>query len=169
MATADLLQVILFSHRGVFTPVCTPEFGEVACRASEFANCNVKIIGISAISLEDHYRWIQDINDYGSKVGPIDVQFPIVNTCPFDPFSALVTSLGIRTQIADEDRKTSTLYDISQRQRSSFYGMSPPLKKSKSNSFATDSHSFCDRQRRSFVLQSPILCQQAGISMRFYN
>lgn len=112
MATADLLQVILFSHRGVFTPVCTPEFGEVACRASEFANCNVKIIGISAISLEDHYRWIQDINDYGSKVGPIDVQFPIVNTCPFDPFSALVTSLGIRTQIADEDRKISTLHSL---------------------------------------------------------
>ncbi|KIM55701.1 hypothetical protein SCLCIDRAFT_30171 [Scleroderma citrinum Foug A] len=109
------------SWASVFTPVCTTEFGEVARRPSEFANRNVKIIGISVNSLEDHYKWIQDINDYGSKVGPIDVQFPIVNTCPFDPFSALVTSLGIRTQIADEDRKTSTLYDISQRQRSSFY------------------------------------------------
>ncbi|KIM55699.1 hypothetical protein SCLCIDRAFT_17353 [Scleroderma citrinum Foug A] len=69
--------VILSSHPGVFTPVCTTEFGEVARRASEFSNRNVEVIGISVNSLEDHYKWIQDINDYGSKVGPTDVRFPI--------------------------------------------------------------------------------------------
>ncbi|KIM68622.1 hypothetical protein SCLCIDRAFT_884357 [Scleroderma citrinum Foug A] len=83
--------VILFSHPGDFTPVCTTELGEVARRADDFSKRNVKVIGISANNLTDHHKWIQDINDYGSKVGPTDVQFPI---------------------IADEDRKVSTLYDM---------------------------------------------------------
>ncbi|KAF9534824.1 cysteine peroxiredoxin [Crepidotus variabilis] len=82
---------ILFSHPGDFTPVCTTELGEVARRAPDFAKRNVKVIGISANSLEDHGRWVKDINDYGSKFAPTDVQFPI---------------------IADPDRKISTLYDM---------------------------------------------------------
>jgi alkyl hydroperoxide reductase subunit AhpC len=38
----------------------------------------VKVIGISANNLDDHKKWIKDINTYGGKVGPTDVQFPIV-------------------------------------------------------------------------------------------
>ncbi|KAI6152004.1 thioredoxin-like protein [Pisolithus tinctorius] len=83
--------VILFSHPGDFTPVCTTELGEVARRADDFAKRNVKVIGISANNLQDHNSWIQDINEYGAKFGPTDVQFPI---------------------IADEDRRISTLYDM---------------------------------------------------------
>jgi len=83
---------ILFSHPGDFTPVCTTELGEVARRAPDFAKRNVKVLGISANSLEDHHRWVADINEVGSKeVGPTDVQFPIV---------------------ADEDRSISVLYDM---------------------------------------------------------
>ncbi|KAF8530427.1 cysteine peroxiredoxin [Hysterangium stoloniferum] len=82
---------ILFSHPGDFTPVCTTELGEVARRAPDFAKRNVKVIGISANNLNDHHSWIQDINEYGGKVGPTDVQFPI---------------------IADPDRKISALYDM---------------------------------------------------------
>ncbi|KAF9006470.1 cysteine peroxiredoxin [Cyathus striatus] len=82
---------VLFSHPGDFTPVCTTELGEVARRAPDFAKRNVKVIGISANGLEEHHKWVKDINDFGSKVAPTDVQFPI---------------------IADPDRKVSTLYDM---------------------------------------------------------
>ncbi|KAI0662979.1 cysteine peroxiredoxin [Cubamyces menziesii] len=78
---------ILFSHPGDFTPVCTTELAEVARRAPDFAARNVKLIGISANGLDDHKKWIEDINDWGST----DVQYPI---------------------IADADRKISTLYDM---------------------------------------------------------
>ncbi|CDO74108.1 hypothetical protein BN946_scf185043.g158 [Trametes cinnabarina] len=78
---------ILFSHPGDFTPVCTTELAEVARRAPDFEKRNVKLIGISANGLDDHKKWIQDINDWGST----DVQYPI---------------------IADADRKISTLYDM---------------------------------------------------------
>ncbi|KAG9225473.1 hypothetical protein CCMSSC00406_0002976 [Pleurotus cornucopiae] len=84
-------QAILFSHPGDFTPVCTTELGEVARRAPDFAARNVKVIGISANGLEEHHKWVQDINDFGSKTAPTDVQFPI---------------------IADADRKISTLYGM---------------------------------------------------------
>jgi hypothetical protein len=29
--------------------------------------------------LTDHHKWVQDINEYGSKFAPTDVQFPIVS------------------------------------------------------------------------------------------
>ena len=49
------------------------------CRAPEWAKRNVKVIGLSANDLKDHERWVQDINEFGTKtVGPTDVQFPIV-------------------------------------------------------------------------------------------
>jgi alkyl hydroperoxide reductase subunit AhpC len=51
----------------------------VARRAQDFAKRNVKVIGISANGLEDHHKWIKDINEYGGKVGPTDVQFPVVS------------------------------------------------------------------------------------------
>jgi glutaredoxin/glutathione-dependent peroxiredoxin len=72
-------QAILFSHPGDFTPVCTTELGEVARRAPDFAKRNVKVIGISANNLQDHHGWVKDINEYGAKVGPTNVQFPIVS------------------------------------------------------------------------------------------
>lgn len=52
----------------------------VLSRAPEWAKRNVKVIGLSANDLKDHARWVEDINDFGSKtVGPTDVQFPIVS------------------------------------------------------------------------------------------
>ena len=71
---------VLFSHPGDFTPVCTTELGEVARRSQDFASRNVKVIGISANDLTDHHKWVQDINEFGSKFAPTDVQFPIVSS-----------------------------------------------------------------------------------------
>ena len=65
---------ILFSHPKDFTPVCTTEFGAVAALAEEWANRNTKVIGISVDGVDDHKKWISDIEKYsGSQVG-----FPII-------------------------------------------------------------------------------------------
>ena len=38
----------------------------------------MKLIGISANGLSDHEKWVEDINEWGAKYGPTNVQFPIV-------------------------------------------------------------------------------------------
>lgn len=65
---------ILFSHPKDFTPVCTTEFGAVASLAPEWDSRNVKVIGVSVDSAEDHSRWKSDI----SQVGGAEAGFPII-------------------------------------------------------------------------------------------
>ncbi|KAG8811202.1 hypothetical protein FRC17_002581 [Serendipita sp. 399] len=53
---------------------------------------DVKLIGLSASGLDNHEKWIKDINEYGSNtVSPTEVQFP---------------------SIADAYRKISAFYDM---------------------------------------------------------
>jgi alkyl hydroperoxide reductase subunit AhpC len=82
---------ILFSHPDDFTPVCTTELGEVARRSGDFAARGVKIIGLSANDIEKHNAWVKDIESFGAKVGPTNVNYPI---------------------IADKTRDIATLYDM---------------------------------------------------------
>jgi alkyl hydroperoxide reductase subunit AhpC len=78
---------VLFSHPKDFTPVCTTEFGAVARLGAEWAQRNAKVIGVSVDGVEDHVRWIGDIQAVsGARVG-----FPI---------------------IADKDLKVSKAYDM---------------------------------------------------------
>jgi alkyl hydroperoxide reductase subunit AhpC len=37
-----------------------------------------RLIGLSANNLSDHEDWVKDINAFGAKVAPTNVQFPIV-------------------------------------------------------------------------------------------
>ncbi|WP_084396672.1 peroxiredoxin [Henriciella aquimarina] len=66
--------VFLFSHPADFTPVCTTEMGRTAQLAEAFAKRNVKPLGLSTDSVDDHIKWIDDVNDTQNT----DLTFPII-------------------------------------------------------------------------------------------
>ncbi|MEO8849434.1 MAG: peroxiredoxin [Casimicrobiaceae bacterium] len=76
-----------FSHPADFTPVCTTEMGRTAQLAKEFESRNTKPLGLSTDAVEEHKKWILDINDTQHTT----LEFPIV---------------------ADSDRKVAQLYDM---------------------------------------------------------
>lgn len=79
--------VVLFSHPEDYTPVCTTELGAFAKLEPEFSKRGVKLIGLSANTIDSHGGWIKDINEIsGSKLA-----FPI---------------------IGDKERSVAYLYDM---------------------------------------------------------
>ena len=66
--------VILFSHPEDYTPVCTTELAAMAKLEPEFTKRGVKLIGLSANTIESHGGWINDI----SEIAGIDLSFPII-------------------------------------------------------------------------------------------
>jgi alkyl hydroperoxide reductase subunit AhpC len=78
---------VLFSHPKDFTPVCTTELGTVAKLKPQFDKRNVKVIGLSVDSVEDHKAWAKDIEET-QGVAP---NYPM---------------------IGDEDLKVSKLYNM---------------------------------------------------------
>ncbi|XP_068661112.1 1-Cys peroxiredoxin [Aristolochia californica] len=86
--------VILFSHPGDFTPVCTTELGKMAAYAPEFEKRGVKLLGLSCDDVNSHKEWIKDIEAYtpGSKVS-----YPIIA----DPNREVIKQLNM----VDPDEK----------------------------------------------------------------
>ncbi|MCU0305030.1 MAG: peroxiredoxin [Thermoanaerobaculales bacterium] len=79
--------VFLFSHPADFTPVCTTELGQVAKMKKEFDKRNVRVLGLSIDSLEDHRRWLKDIE---STQG-VALNFPVIA----DPDRAIAERYGM--------------------------------------------------------------------------
>src|SRR5260370_32886770 len=79
--------VVLFSHPEDYTPVCTTELGAFAKLEPEFTKRGVKLIGLSANTIESHGGWIKDIDDISGS----NLTFPI---------------------IGDKERKVAYLYDM---------------------------------------------------------
>lgn len=60
---------ILFSHPKDFTPVCTTELGYMARIEPEFTRRNTKLIGLSIDPVDNHARWVADIEEtQGARV-----------------------------------------------------------------------------------------------------
>ena len=66
--------VVLFSHPGDFTPVCTTEFLCFAKYYGEFKKRNTEIIGLSVDSNSSHLAWIYNIFQFTG----IEIPFPII-------------------------------------------------------------------------------------------
>ena len=77
----------VFSHQAAFTPVCTSEMVALAAARQEFELRNVKLLGFTALRLEEQNNWHDDIRD---KFG-LTVDFPIVN----DQHGALARTFGM--------------------------------------------------------------------------
>lgn len=66
--------VVLFSHPGDFTPVCTTEFIAFTNLAPEFEKRNTKLLGLSVDSNASHLAWIYNI----LQITGVNIPFPII-------------------------------------------------------------------------------------------
>ncbi|PCI36488.1 MAG: peroxidase [Elusimicrobia bacterium] len=66
--------VVFFSHPKDFTPVCTTELGAVAKLGDDWKKRGVKVLALSVDSVEDHKKWIGDIEETQN----VKINFPII-------------------------------------------------------------------------------------------
>lgn len=95
---------ILFSHPADFTPVCTTELGAAARLKPEWDKRNVKVIGLSIDSLEDHNAWAGDIDD----VTGCALNFPLIA----DPEKKVATLYGMMHPKADSTYTVRSVFVI---------------------------------------------------------
>lgn len=89
--------LILFSHPGDFTPVCTTEFVSFAQKNSMFNQLNAELLGLSVDQVQPHMKWVEWIeNELGQKI-----PFPIIA----DPLGEVANKLGM----IQPAKKTSTV------------------------------------------------------------
>ena len=66
--------LVLFSHPGDFTPVCTSEFVAFEQRREDFEELDAELLGLSVDRVHSHIKWTEWI---GNNLD-VDIQFPII-------------------------------------------------------------------------------------------
>jgi len=66
--------VVLFSHPGDYTPVCTTEMMAFAKSNDLFRKKNTKLLGLSVDGVQSHLAWVKNIYDNSD----IQIPFPII-------------------------------------------------------------------------------------------
>ncbi|KAB2908512.1 MAG: peroxiredoxin [Ignavibacteriales bacterium] len=79
--------LVLFSHPGDFTPVCTTEFVAFANRAEEFKKLNAELCGHSIDQVFSHIKWVEWIEE---KLN-VKIPFPVIA----DDMGNIAKSLGM--------------------------------------------------------------------------
>jgi thioredoxin-dependent peroxiredoxin len=70
---------VLFSHPKDFTPVCTTELGYMARIMPAFGSRNVKVVGLSVDSADDHKAWAKDIEETQGYA----LNYPVISDADF--------------------------------------------------------------------------------------
>jgi thioredoxin-dependent peroxiredoxin len=95
---------VLFSHPRDFTPVCTTELGYTEKLAPDFARRGVKVIGLSVDRIDDHARWVDDIEEtQGARP-----QFPLIG----DYDRTVSTAYGMIHPKADSTHTVRSVFII---------------------------------------------------------
>ncbi|MDY6786522.1 MAG: peroxiredoxin [candidate division WOR-3 bacterium] len=66
--------LVLFSHPGDFTPVCTTEFYSFQDKYDKFREMNTELLGLSIDQVFSHIKWTEWINENLKK----KIEFPII-------------------------------------------------------------------------------------------
>ena len=95
---------VLFSHPKDFTPVCTTELGRVAALKPEFDKRGVKVLGLSVDPLDDHKRWVGDIQETQGHA----LNFPLIA----DPDRKIASAYGMIHPNASETHTVRSVFVI---------------------------------------------------------
>jgi alkyl hydroperoxide reductase subunit AhpC len=71
---------VLFSHPKDYTPICTTELGYVAKIKPQFDRRDVRVIGLSVDSVDDHRGWADDI----AETQGVRPNFPMIGDADFN-------------------------------------------------------------------------------------
>ncbi|MCL4148145.1 UNVERIFIED_CONTAM: hypothetical protein GTU68_065544, partial [Idotea baltica] len=93
-----------FSHPADFTPVCTTEMGRTAQLDNEFKSRNTKPIGLSTDTVEEHVKWIKDVDETQNTT----LEFPIIA----DKDLAISKQYGMIHPAESETAAVRTVYII---------------------------------------------------------
>lgn len=109
---------ILFSHPKDYTPVCTTELAQAARLMPEWQKRNVKIIGLSVDTGENHAGWERDIEETQGQA----LNFPVLAD-----FDKKVTKLyGMVHPECDPDITVRTVFIIDPKKKVRLMMMYPP-------------------------------------------
>jgi peroxiredoxin (alkyl hydroperoxide reductase subunit C) len=79
--------IVLFSHPGDFTPVCTTEFVAFAKRYQQFKDLDTQLVGLSIDQVFSHIKWVEWIKNTLN----VEIPFPIIS----DETGKVASQLGM--------------------------------------------------------------------------